>query len=225
MELFKDYHKGSSWPPVHKPELTRKNENQETADMIELDFYPLNQKLSDSINARKSSKSIKQDQTLDKKEVGSFLKWSVGHLEIEGERRSYPSAGPLYPNHIFIAVNQVADLTSGLYKYLPDRHALTWVNEKIDFENAIVQPDIDFNFCVIVAADLDFATDQYGERGYRFCLLEAGHMVQNMMLVASALDKAIAPIGGFKDDVVNHNVLPETKSFSALYLVPVGKKN
>jgi SagB-type dehydrogenase family enzyme len=70
---------------------------------------------------------------------------------------------------------------------------------------------------------LNYSTDHYGERGYRFCLLEAGHIVQNIMLVAEALDKAVTPIGGFKDDNINQNVLPSDKRLSALYLVPVGE--
>ncbi|HEU5140055.1 MAG TPA: SagB/ThcOx family dehydrogenase [Bacillales bacterium] len=224
MQLFKNYHEGSNWPPAHKPESPRKSEKPKPANMIDLDDAPVNQKLSDSIIARRSSKSINQDQTLNKRDLGTFLKWSIGCLETEKDRRTYPSAGSLYPNRFFVEVKQVPSLGAGLYEYLPEHHALTQVSENVDIESALVQPDIDFNFCVVVAADFDYAIDQYGERGYRFCLLEAGHMVQNMMLVAAAMDKAIAPIGGFKDKIVNQDVLPDKKSLSALYLVPVGQE-
>ncbi|UOQ95001.1 nitroreductase family protein [Halobacillus shinanisalinarum] len=74
----------------------------------------------------------------------------------------------------------------------------------------------------MVATNLDVATDHYGERGYRFSLMEAGHMVQNMMLVAGCLGKVIAPIGGFDDHKVNGNILPDEDHLSALYIVPVG---
>ncbi|HET7579575.1 MAG TPA: SagB/ThcOx family dehydrogenase [Bacillales bacterium] len=174
--------------------------------------------------ARKSAKSIIPDPGLDKEDLGTFLKWSVGCPSPDPDRRTYPSAGSLYPNHIFIAVKQVAEFDKGLYQYVPDHDAVTRVGEHFDIEAALVQPDVDFNFCVIVAADLNYAVAQYGERGYRFCLLEAGHMVQNMMLVASALDKAVAPIGGFKDDVINQSVFINEKNLKAIYLVPVGKR-
>ena len=86
---------------------------------------------------------------------------------------------------------------------------MTWSSENIEIENAFVQPDIDFNFCVILSADLEYATDQ------------AGHMVQNMMLAAIALELGVAPIGGFKDDYINQQVLKD--DLSAFYLVPVGE--
>lgn len=193
----------------------------EIQDKIELDSRQLEQKLSDCIMSRKTSKSIGVDPILNKNDLGTFLKWSVGNLKNDNDQRAHPSAGSLYPNRILVAVKQIADLETGLYTYIPKDHALVWVGTNIEIENALVQPDIDFNFCLIVSADLDYATYHYGERGYRFCLLEAGHMVQNMMLVASALEKAIVPIGGFKDEYIDQHVLG--KSLSALCLVPVGK--
>ncbi|WP_164669797.1 nitroreductase family protein [Virgibacillus doumboii] len=60
---------------------------------------------------------------------------------------------------------------------------------------------------------MESAVEQYGERGYRFCLLEAGHIVQNVMLTAAACDEAVTPIGGFKDKYINRKVLPDEKTF------------
>ncbi|WP_175631836.1 SagB/ThcOx family dehydrogenase [Virgibacillus siamensis] len=221
MKLFESYHKESSWPPVFHPNPSKKDEELNPGDKIDLDSHHLEQMLSNCIMSRKTSKSIGVDSMLNKDDLGTFLKWSVGNLKADSEQRAYPSAGPIYPNHIFVTVKQIANLEKGLYTYIPKDHALLWVGGNIEIENALVQPDIDFNFCLIVSADLDYAAYQYGERGYRFCLLEAGHMVQNMMLVASALEKAIAPIGGFKDEYINQHVLKN--GHSALYLVPVGR--
>ena len=40
---------------------------------------------------------------------------------------------------------------------------------------------------------------KYGARGYRFALLEAGHVIQNAVLVAAALGLQALPVGGFYD--------------------------
>ena len=40
---------------------------------------------------------------------------------------------------------------------------------------------------------------KYGQRGYRFALLEAGHVAQNAALVAAALRLSLLPYGGFYD--------------------------
>ena len=37
--------------------------------------------------------------------------------------------------------------------------------------------------------------DKYGERGYRFILLDAGHMSQNLYLVSSHLNLGVVALG------------------------------
>ncbi len=221
---FKRYHKDSGWPPVCNPSSKHVEKDVKLEDFIPLRYSRVPGELAGSIQSRESSKSIGRDKGLDKDILGTFLKWSVGEREDETGRRAYPSAGQLYSNELFIAVKEVAHLQPGLYKYHANEHALTFVNGNNDVTDALVQESIEYNFCVIVAADLTYAVDQYGERGYRFCLLEAGHMVQNMQLVAVSLNKAIVPIGGFVDEYLNSSVLPGEADLSALYLVPVGRK-
>jgi SagB-type dehydrogenase family enzyme len=41
---------------------------------------------------------------------------------------------------------------------------------------------------------------KYGDRGYRFGLIEAGHAAQNLALVGTALGIGITPVGGFADE-------------------------
>ena len=41
---------------------------------------------------------------------------------------------------------------------------------------------------------------KYGDRGYRYALLEAGHLVQNLNLAAVALGIGTVNLGGFYDD-------------------------
>ncbi len=62
---------------------------------------------------------------------------------------------------------------------------------------------------------------KYGQRGYRFALLEAGHLIQNAVLAATQLDLPALPLGGFYDrrldDVVGADGLDEA-SVHALVL-------
>ena len=41
---------------------------------------------------------------------------------------------------------------------------------------------------------------KYGERGYRVLLLDAGHLMENLLLTATALRLGTCPIAGFRDD-------------------------
>ncbi|HET7627103.1 MAG TPA: SagB family peptide dehydrogenase [Bacillales bacterium] len=221
--IFNKYHESSSWPPVshpYTPKTPGTNTRYAASDRnIFLPFQRLENEISRTVLNRKTSKTIIKGSRVNLDTLGTFLKWSAGVTE-DG-RRMYPSAGALYPNDIFVVIKQVDKVRSGLYRYVASEHALTWINEHNEIENAFVQTDIDCNFCLIIAADLQYAGKHYGERGYRFCLLEAGHIVQNMMLVAQAQELAIAPVGGFKDDEINVKMIPER--FLAVYLVPVGR--
>ena len=51
----------------------------------------------------------------------------------------------------------------------------------------------------VVTARLDATLVRYGDRGYRYVLLEAGHVGQNLDLASSALGLGALDLGGFLD--------------------------
>lgn len=55
---------------------------------------------------------------------------------------------------------------------------------------------------VVVAADLDRHGRKYSNRGYRYTLIEAGHVAQNMHLAAAEKGVATLEYGGFLDTVL-----------------------
>lgn len=52
---------------------------------------------------------------------------------------------------------------------------------------------------LVLTADLGAATAVHGARGYRYALLEAGHLAQNLLLLATAADLPACPVAGFAD--------------------------
>lgn len=221
--LYKQYHEASKLPHVYSEKVQTDNSNtgDNARETVSLEFADLpEKKLSDMISERSSSKSISKTNTVSKSTLSSFLEWSCGKKKTDHSKRTYPSPECLYPDRIFIAVEQVENLEQGLYEYIPEKHSLEMMNETSKIHDAFVQPGMDYNFCVIIAADFEYATNVNGERGYRLCLLEAGHIVQNMLLISETLNLATRPIGAFKDDYFSYNVLP--KEVASLCLVPVG---
>jgi SagB-type dehydrogenase family enzyme len=63
---------------------------------------------------------------------------------------------------------------------------------------------------------------KYGQRGYRFTLLEAGHVGQNLVLAATALGLGSVAVGGFFDCRVEELLSVDGVNESALYAVAVG---
>jgi SagB-type dehydrogenase family enzyme len=63
---------------------------------------------------------------------------------------------------------------------------------------------------------------KYGARAYRFALMEAGHVGQNLLLAAAALGLGAVPLGGFYDREVDAFLGVDGIYEASLYLVPVG---
>ena len=63
---------------------------------------------------------------------------------------------------------------------------------------------------------------KYGLRGYRFALLEAGHVAQNLLLAATALGLAAVPLGAFFDRRADVFLRLDGVNESTLYTIAVG---
>ncbi len=63
---------------------------------------------------------------------------------------------------------------------------------------------------------------KYGERGYRFVLLDAGHLGQNILLACEDLRLAAVPLGGFHDDAVAKWLQLKPQEEFPLYAILIG---
>ena len=63
---------------------------------------------------------------------------------------------------------------------------------------------------------------RYGERGVRYIHLDAGHVCQNLYLVAESIGAGACAIGAFDDDAVNELLGLEDPDRFAVYLATVG---
>ena len=143
--------------------------------------------------------------------------------------RPAPSAGGLYPLEVYLLAQQVEDLEDGLYHYDPYRHDLallrtgTLVPELAELcfgQSFLAQANLVVSLTAVLSRNLW----KYGERAYRYSLLEAGHVGQNLLLAAEALDLPAVPIGGFFDAEVNRLLdLPEERE-QALYHLVIGQR-
>jgi SagB-type dehydrogenase family enzyme len=79
---------------------------------------------------------------------------------------------------------------------------------------------------VTVALVATFARTRakYGLRGYRFALLEAGHLAQALITNATALGLRTLPWGGFLDGLVDAALDLDGVERSCLYLVGVSRE-
>jgi SagB-type dehydrogenase family enzyme len=138
-------------------------------------------------------------------QLGSLLRAAYGVTAAEEWAvRAAPSGGALYPLELYPLALQGGDLPVGVYHYDPFGHALEALRSTSaadELRQALVQPELAQDAALFVAVTAIFwrARFKYGLRGYRFALLEAGHVVQNLLLAASALGLGAVPVGGYYD--------------------------
>ncbi len=144
-----------------------------------------------------------------------------------GYERSAPSAGGLYPVELYLAAQDVEGLADGLHHYDARTHELELLRPG-SAQAALVDLTLGqemiraANLVVILTAVWARTQYKYGQRGYRYVLLDAGHVGENLYLAATALGLGPAGIGGFLDGEVNALLgLPDGEE--AVYLLCVGQ--
>ena len=116
-----------------------------------------------------------------------------------------PSAGGLYPLKLYVVLTRpLRDLSAGYYEYDPERDLLAKKTNAIDpeslqycFNDTVLLGNAPV--IIVIAADFERSTYKYGSRGYRFTLLEAGHVAQNIHLAAAEEKLSTLEYGGFLD--------------------------
>jgi len=150
-----------------------------------------------------------------------------GPADSPHQGRPAPSAGALFPLEIYAALNYSVTPPPGLYHYGPGDHALAQLNAdepaKMLAYSFLEGADISAApVVVVIAAVFGKTTAKYGDRGYRYILLEAGHVAQNIALAAVALGLATFPVGGFYDDKVNAWLGLDGVNEAACYMIGIG---
>ena len=143
--------------------------------------------------------------------------------------RTAPSGGGLFPVELYCFALRVDGLPSGSYFYNPLQHHLELLAES-DFSAALgeatsLKQEVQAAAaCVALVGVLPRSSFKYGQRAYRFVLLESGHIAQNILLTAESLGLGGLPIGGFMDDKVNAVLHLDGCQEFVVYLVLVGNK-
>lgn len=143
-----------------------------------------------------------------------------------GMRRTVPSGGALYPLELYAVCAAVEGAPSGLCHYDPFEHRLELLggNPLSGLAEAVVDAAVveQAALVLVMTAVLWRTRFKYGARGYRFALLEAGHVAQNVLLACTALRLPVLPVGGFYDRGVDALVGANGLDEASLYVFAIG---
>lgn len=145
--------------------------------------------------------------------------------EAEG-RRPVPSGGALYPLELYVIAAAVNGVKRGVYHFHPFRGQLNRL-APIDWNairDALAAPDLLERTAALLVVTAMFSRTRfkYGPRGYRFALLEAGHLAQNALLAATDLGLAALPVGGFFDRRLDAVVGADGLEEASIYAIALG---
>lgn len=141
-------------------------------------------------------------------------------------RRFYASGGARYPLEIYVVLYNNTELPKGIYHYNVKKHALELLKKGDYFtrlQKGLDPPWIgDANMAVLTTSVFGRNQIKYGDRGYRMIMAEAGHMAQNLYLVAGAIGLGCCALGGYIDDEINDMLDVDGANESVVYATIVG---
>lgn len=145
-------------------------------------------------------------------------------------KRTVPSAGSRHPFDTYLLINRVNGLTPGLYRYMAIDHKLAklpgFENINHDLTEACLkQQHVSDSAVTFAWAVYPYRTAwRYGDRAYRYIHLDAGHVCQNLYLLAESIGCGICAIAAFDDDRVNNALGLDGRERFVIYLASLGKR-
>jgi SagB-type dehydrogenase family enzyme len=182
--------------------------------------------LEDTLQKRRSVREY-TSEPLMQGEVSQIV-WAAQGKTTDWGGRTAPSAGALYPLELYVIVGNVQGLSTGVYKYKPEKHELNKTKNE-DIRDRLSQAALDQVFIkhgaisLIISGSYGRTTAKYGDRGIRYVQMEAGHAAQNVCLQVTALGLGAVTVGAFNDSEVK-DVAGLSEDESPLYIIPVGRK-
>jgi SagB-type dehydrogenase family enzyme len=189
----------------------------------------LSMTLTEAIRRRRSWRRFGGD-ALSMSELATLLEHANGITDRANgslTRRAMPSGGGLCPTELYVLPLDIPDLGYGAFHYDVVDHSLerfvTEPAEPILARACYLGPALmTASVALAISACFERQRVKYGERTYRFALLEAGHLAQNLLLVGTAMGLGTLPVGGFLDDDVNGYLRLDGRREAVLYVILIG---
>lgn len=188
--------------------------------------------LATVIMNRHTSRKFDSKVGLDTFTLSNLLQYSCGTTTPSGDnlkmRRAQPSGGGRYPIEVYLLVLRGGEgLPPGLYHYNVKLHTLETLWDKAFTKEELKEYFVyewtaDASVVFLMTAVFWRNQMKYGERGYRYILIEAGHIGQNLYLVAQALGLKCVALGGTRDEKVEELLDIDGVNESVVYALAIG---
>ncbi len=186
--------------------------------------------LLQAINRRRSRRQF-SGQPLTLEEL-SFLLWAtqgVREAVPGGLLRTVPSAGARHPFETYLAVNRVAGLAPGLYRYLGTEHKLCFLRAEEGLPGKLTecsrkQAFVGRSAVTFIWTAIPYRTEwRYAFISHRVIAMDAGHLCQNLYLACEAIGAGTCAVGAYDQEKMDAFLGIDGREEFTVYLAPVGK--
>ncbi|TCO56582.1 thiopeptide-type bacteriocin biosynthesis protein [Actinocrispum wychmicini] len=211
--------------PLHKP---RHNGPRQPGIPLPEPQVLLN-RLVKVLVARETGRGAQLAGHLYTKDLSTLLWTAQGAI---GFRRPYPSAGAKYAARIRVIALNIPGLYPGCYDADEESRTLQWAApcpsvEDLETTSMWLGPETtplaETPAVLALYVRLGVLRETYGLRGLRFAFMEAGHLAQNLGLVAAAMGLNLGLIGGIYDDLAHDLLNLDGVNDTLAYLMPVAR--
>ncbi len=154
------------------------------------------------------------DASLSRAELARLLYFSNGATGRSSDGvprihlRAAPSAGARYAGEVYVVVDRVIGLAPGVYAYSVPEHALVRLRAGVfarDVHAAVERPGVLRGAAAYVLLSNVFGryTSRYANRGYRYALIDTGHIGENLRLAATSAGLSEATEWRFRDTALD----------------------
>jgi SagB-type dehydrogenase family enzyme len=223
---YTDQNKGIAPPPIEKPYST----DGPRIKLPKIDWEKYNIKLIEAIRKRESRRQYSREPV--NLEELSFLLWATQGIRfISGLNafRNVPSAGCRHALETYLAIFNVEDVNSGIYRYLPLSHELIFEKEEDNLKEKIIRSTMGQKFSgrgalTFIWTTLPYRMEwRYGLASYKEIALDAGHVCQNLYLACEAIDAGVCAIAAYDQEYMDKLLNLDGEDEFVIYIAPVGK--
>lgn len=130
--------------------------------------------------------------------------------------RTVASAGGLYPAEFYLSLQNIRGIEDGLYHYSPYDHALTQLRRGYPFGVLRGGGPIIRGY---ISSMFHRSSWKYGPRAYRYCLLDAGHLLENSIMAGRLFGLPSKADVDFNDRRVNDYLCLDAQYEACLAMV------
>lgn len=204
----------------------------------DFDDVIVNNNYTELLELRRSQRVYDKDVPMTQSQL-AFMLWSTqGIQDIRGNYatlRPVPSGGARHPFETYIIVQNVEDLSPGVYRYLPLEHvgekrvSIEFISEFENHEQRISDmvagqkwaasaPVVIIYSCVAYRAEW-----RYAIMSHRVVLIDLGHVGQNLMLSAEAMGLSSCNMAAYNQKLCDEALGLDGYEEYTVYVNPVGK--